>query len=148
MNVCHVCGIPWDAGVFDQSSIQPAPAPGQEVILARYRLHPNYCGTLLYFAQFTNRYATDPSQVRTPGYRWQIRSGNGPLDPYLAFEHIINPWGMAGFPVQVRLGEGATLELVVRNIGVTEEEQLAFVGGRLVGRYWYNTDYGGAPNAL
>jgi hypothetical protein len=22
------------------------------------------------------------------------------------------------------------------------------VGGRIVGRYWYNSDYGGAPNRL
>jgi hypothetical protein len=148
MNVCHICGIPWDAGVFDQSSIQTAPERGQEVILARFDLHPNYCGTLLYFAQFTDLYARDPSQVRTPGYQWQIRNGGSPLDPYLAFDHIINPWGMAGFPVQMRLSEGAHLELVVRNVGVTGEDRLRFVGGRLVGRYWYNTDFGGAPNKL
>ncbi len=148
MNVCHICGIPWDAGVFDQSNILDAPSPGQEVILASFNLHPNYCGTLLYFAQFTDLYARDPSQVRTPGYQWQIRNGGSPLDPYLAFDHVINPWGMAGFPVQMRLGEGAHLELVVRNLGGIDAVQLSQVGGRLVGRYWYNTDFGGAPNKL
>lgn len=148
MNVCHICGIPWDAGVFDQSDIQTAPEPGQEVILARFDLHPNYCGTLLYFAQFTDLYARDPSQVSTPGYQWQIRNNGSPLDPYLAFDYIINPWGMAGFPVQMRLSEGAHLELVIRNVGGTDAVQLKQVGGRLVGRYWYNTDFGGAPNKL
>ena len=42
-------------------------ALGQENVLARYELHRNYCGMLLYFAQFTDRYARDATKVQTPG---------------------------------------------------------------------------------
>lgn len=146
--VCHVCGIPVDAGFFDDSSIVEAPAPGQEAVLARFGLHPNYCGTLLYFAQFTDAYAQDPTRVTTPGYRWQVRAGGQPRDPYLTFEHIMNPWGLSGFPVHLRLEEGCTVELAVRNVGAAPEEALQRVGGRILGRYWYDTRYGGAPNRL
>jgi hypothetical protein len=45
MNVCQTCGIPWDAGFFDASTIQVAPPEvGREIVLARYQLHRNYCG--------------------------------------------------------------------------------------------------------
>lgn len=157
MNVCHICGIPWDAGIFDESKVyglkpdEPdgqSLEPGEELVLARYELHRNYCGMLLYFAQFTDRYASDPTQVPTPGYQWQIRSHGQPLDPYLTFDHIINPWGMSGFPIHMRLGEGAALEFVIRNIDAQGDDQLKLVGGRILGRYWYNTTYGGAPNRL
>ena len=58
-----------------------------------------------------------PLEVRTPGYQWQIRCDRQPLDPYLTFDHIINPWGLAAFPVDVRLGEGCTMEFIIRNVG-------------------------------
>jgi hypothetical protein len=148
MNICDICGIPSDAGFFDASSIQEAPQQGQEVVLARYQLHRNYCGMLLYFAQFTNSYAHDPTQVDTPGYQWQIRCNNQPRDPYLTFAHIINPWGLSGFPVALRLEEGCLLEFVVRNMGADPQRTVGKVGGRLLGRYWYNTIYGGASNPL
>jgi hypothetical protein len=148
MNICHICGIPSDAGFFDASSIKDAPTAGQEVVLARYELHRNYCGMLLYFAQFTDSYAHDPTQVETPGYQWQIRCNNQPRDPYLTFTHIINPWGLSGFPVALRLEEGCVLDFVVRNVGANPQRTLGKVGGRLLGRYWYNTIYGGAPNRL
>lgn len=147
-NICHICGIPWDAGFFDESSIQDAPQSGEEIVLARYRLHRNYCGTLLYFAQFTDVHARRPAEVRTPGYQWQIRCNGQPRDPYLTFEHIINPWGLSGFPIALRLEEGCTVELAVRNVGATGRDALKLVGGRILGRYWYNTVYGGAPNRL
>ena len=54
MSVCHICGIPPDAGFFDASRIIDAPA-GPEDVLARYELHRNYCGLLLHFAQLTDR---------------------------------------------------------------------------------------------
>ena len=149
MNICHSCGIPWDAGFFDESNIKEAPEPGKEVVLARYELHRNYCGMLLYFAQFaqfTNPQRSDANQVETPGYQWQIRCNGQPRDPYLTFEHIINPWGLSGFPVYLRLDEGCVVEFVVRNVGAGDK--LAKVGGRILGRYWYNTIYGVAPNRL
>ena len=148
MNVCHICGIPWDAGYFDQASIKPAPKLGEEIVLARYELHRNYCGVLMSFAQFADKYASDNSKVRTTGYQWQIRCNGQPRDPYLTFEFILNPWGNGGYPVQLRLEEGCVVELVVRNVGPDGDNVLNEVGGRITGRYWYNTVYGGAPNRL
>jgi hypothetical protein len=150
MTVCHICGIPADAGFFDESNVVDLDSgnPEQEIILARYELHRNYCGMLLYFAQFTDRFARDPSQARTPGYQWQIRCDGQPRDPYLTFDHIINPWGLVGFPLYLRLEEGCVVELSIRDIGAEEDDKLQQVGGRILGRYWYNTIYGGAPNTL
>jgi hypothetical protein len=148
MNICHICGIPQDAGFFDESDIKDAPEAGQEIVLARYELHRNYCGLLMYFAQFTNLYAADPQAVKTPGYQWQIRCNGQPRDPYLTFGHIINPWGLSGFPVFLRLEEGCTLEFAIRNVGNNQGNTLGTVGGRILGRTWYNTIYGGAPNRL
>jgi hypothetical protein len=152
--VCQICGIPADAGYFDSSSIALAPkARGEEVVLAKYELHRSYCGVLQYFAQFTELYARDPAEVETPGLEWQIRCNGQPRDPYLTFDRIINPWGLSGFPIQLRLEEGCLVELVVRYVGTAEpigpgEESFESgtvqkVGGRLLGRYWYNTLYGG-----
>jgi hypothetical protein len=148
MNICTVCGIPQDAGFFDESTIKPAPLLGEELVLAKYELHRNYCGMLMYFAQFTNKYAGDPTQVETPGYQWQIRCNGQSRDPYLAFQHIINPWGLSGFPIYLRLEEGCLLELAIRNVGARGDNVLSKVGGRILGRYWYNDIYGGTPNRL
>jgi hypothetical protein len=146
---CPVCAVPVDAGVFDDSSIAAAPGPGEEVVLARFELHPSYCGVLNYFAQFTDAHAQDPAAVETPGLQWQIRSNGQPLAPWLTFERIINPWGLSGFPIHVRLEEGCLLELVVRNvtvspggIGLLISAPVNRVGGRLLGRYWYNSMFG------
>jgi hypothetical protein len=146
MTTCHICGIPQDAGFFDESNIKDAPKSGEEIVLARYELHRNYCGLLMYFAQFTNRYADDPREVETPGYQWQIRCNGQPRDPYLTFDHIINPWGLTGFPIYLRLEEGCTLEFAIRCSN--QDKKLTKVGGRILGRTWYNTIYGGAPNRL
>jgi hypothetical protein len=148
MSICTVCGIPQDAGFFDESNIKPAPLLGEELVLAKYELHRNYCGMLMYFAQFTNKYAGDPTQVETPGYQWQIRCNGQSRDPYLAFQHIINPWGLSGFPIYLRLEEGCLLELAIRNVGARGDDVLIKVGGRILGRYWYNDVYGGTPNRL
>ncbi len=147
---CHVCGIPLDASYFDDSSIAGAPtASGAEVVLAKYQLHPNYCGVLQYFAQFTDAYALSPVAVETPDLEWQIRSDGQPLAPWLTFRRIINPWGLSGFPVHVRIREGSLVELVVRFVGsgpiieLTHTPPVTLVGGRLLGRFWYNTEFGG-----
>ena len=148
--LCDVCGVPLDASYFDDSSIVEMPTTiGQEVVLAHYELHPNYCGELQYFAQFTSAHAADPTEVVTPGLEWQIRSDGQPLAPWLTFDRIVNPWGLNGFPVHVRLREGARLEFVVRVTGTggivlfRNAVGVARVGGRLVGRYWYNPAFGG-----
>lgn len=165
MNICQVCGIPQDAGFFDESNIKPAPKLGEELVLASYELHRNYCGMLMYFAQFTDKYASDSTHVETLGYQWQIRCNGQSRAPYLAFQHIINPWGLSGFPLYLRLEEGCVLEFVIRNLNVTDllpdpppgqpheedkdkDRRLTKVGGRILGRYWYNNIYGGVPNRL
>jgi hypothetical protein len=148
MNLCHVCGVPADAGFFDESSVADPPRRGEETVLARYALHRNYCGVLLYFAQFTDRFARDPVEVLTPGYQWQIRCDGQPRDPYLTFDRIINPWGLSGFPLALRLDAGSIVEFVVRRTGNNPDTALEKIGGRILGRYWYNAAYGGAPNSL
>ena len=148
MHQCHICGVPADAGFFDESGVKEPPPVGQEVVLARYKLHRNYCGMLMYFAQFTDRFARDATEVETPGYQWQIRCDGQPRDPYLTFDRIINPWGLSGFPVHLRLEEGSVIEFAVRRVGSNQGKDISKVGGRILGRYWYDTSYGGAPNRL
>jgi len=152
MAICDICGIPQDAGFFDKSNIiqlgpndpnNPLKNAGQELVLASYELHRNYCGVLMSFAQFTDLSVGNTPQFTTLGYQWQIRCNGQPRDPYLTFDHIINPWGYGGFPVQLRLEEGCVVEFVIRNIGATDPNILKQVGGRITGRYWYNTVYGG-----
>jgi len=150
---CHVCGVPADASYFDDSSIALVPdANRREVVLAKYELHPNYCGELQYFAQYTDAYAQTPAAVETPDLEWQIRSDGQPLAPWLTFRRIINPWGLSGFPIHLRLREGSLTELVVRFVGSsTPNPEILLlslppvqqVGGRLLGRFWYNTNFGG-----
>jgi hypothetical protein len=153
MNVCHTCGIPVDAGFFDEASIKLAPTTEYtEIVLAQYKLHSNHCGVFMNFAQFTDVYAQSNMQVQTPGLQWQIRCNGQPRDPYLTFQYILNPWGYSGMPVQLRLEEGCLIEMVVRKVplptGIEDPPQIKWVGGRITGRYWYNTDFGGAPNRL
>ncbi|MGH8604739.1 MAG: hypothetical protein ACREXR_18725 [Gammaproteobacteria bacterium] len=146
-NVCHICGVPLDAGYLDVASIKPAPLVGQEVEVARYELHPQYCGTLLYFAQYAEQ-LTPPQQViaETPGYEWLILCNNQPRVPYLPTSLILNPWGYNAFPIHLRLEEGCVVRFVVRKIAALVT--LSQVGGRLLGGSWYNSIYGGAPNRL
>jgi hypothetical protein len=148
--VCDICGIPADASYFDDSSIVDlSTVTESEVVLAKYELHPNYCGELMYFAQFTDAYAANPVNVVTPNVQWQIRSDGQPLAPWLTFDRIINPWGLTGFPIHIRLREGCLLEFVVRitippiEIKAFSPAQPSVVGGRLLGRFWYNPAFGG-----
>ena len=159
MSLCASCGIPIDAGIFDDSSIiniitagvpevdspRTSLAPGESVELARYELNPEHCGTLLAFAQYTDRYAANPGNVLTPGYIWEICCDDQPLAPWLRFDRIINPWGLTGFPLTVRLPHECTLRFIVRNQAVRPEDThwLRQVGGRLVGRYWFDQEHAG-----
>ena len=54
------------------------------VELARHALHSQYCGALLYFAQYAER-QEDAGQVfsETPGYEWVILCNSQPRSPYL-----------------------------------------------------------------
>jgi hypothetical protein len=151
-NVCQICGVPSDAGYFDVASIKKAPGAGEEVELARYDLHSQYCGTLLYFAQYAEEQELNRQVIsKTPGYEWVILCNNQPRMPYLPTSVILNPWGQNAFPIHLRLEEGCILRFVVRKVALPAGESevtLSQVGGRLLGRFWYNTIYGGAPNRL
>ena len=151
-NVCQICGVPLDAGYFDVAAIKMAPLVGEEVELARYELNPEYCGTMLYFMQYAEEFRTKRQVLsNTPGYEWLILCNNQPRAPYLPTSLILNPWGYNALPIHLRLEEGCTVRFVVRKVtpAVDETEvKLSQVGGRLLGRTWYNTQYGGAPNRL
>jgi hypothetical protein len=152
-NICQICSVALDAGYFDVAGIQDAPGVvGGEVEVARYELSPQYCGTLLYFTQYAEESGTKRQVLSsTPGYEWLILCNNQPRAPYLPTNLILNPWGYNALPIRLRLEEGCTLRFVVRKVtpaaGETEVK-LSQVGGRLLGRTWYNTIYGGTPNRL
>jgi hypothetical protein len=155
-NVCQICSVPLDAGYFDVAGIQDAPGfrSGKnenktEVEVARYELNPQYCGTLLYFMQYAEESVTKKQVLsHTPGYEWVILCNSQPRAPYLPTELILNPWGANALPIHLRLEEGCTLRFVVRRVSPTVPQELSQVGGRLLGRSWYNTIYGGTPNRL
>jgi hypothetical protein len=151
-NVCQICGVPLDANYFDVADIKPAPQPGQEVELARFELHSQYCGALLYFVQYAEPVTAQSKEIfKTPGYEWVILCNSQPRAPYLPTRLILNPWGYNSFPIHLRLEEGCVVRFVVRKVPPPAHEQdilLSQVGGRLLGRYWYNLAYGGAPHRL
>jgi hypothetical protein len=139
---CATCGVPIDAKVFDVSEVVDVDIrPGESVPLARFELPPEYCGVLEYFAQYTDQQARHPEHVRTPGLEWSLRANGHPLYPYVAFDRILNPWGNGSFQVAIRLDEGVALELVLRRVEARALD-VKVVGGRIVGRYWYNAAYG------
>jgi hypothetical protein len=141
---CAICGVPVDAQYFDDSSIVPVPAVGREVVLGRFQLHPEYCGVLEYFAQYTDGFARDNSRIVTPGLEWSLLWNKRPLAPYLRFDRLLNPWGFGSFPVTIRLHQSALIELTVRRVSQPEEgdDDIQRVGGRIVGRYWHDAQYG------
>jgi hypothetical protein len=144
-DLCLNCGLPHDYEHFDESGFADTPAPGREVVLAHFELPPQYCGLLENFSQFTNQLG-HLGQVETPGLQWIITVNNRPLYPYIKLDHIANPWGYGGFGVSIRLDENTTVEFVVRNLDYSAPaaSEIKRIGGRIVGRYWYNPAYGDA----
>ena len=174
-NRCLNCGIPVDADYFDVSGfigkalrerrpenpfdgfdpfpILDVPAPealplrGEQKILARFQLHPQYCGELTHFAQYTDLYARDNTQILTPGFEWIIAQNGKPVFPYIRLEMIVNPWGCNCLPVLVRLDQSALIEFIIRNRSITDVQLNAYpikaFAGRIMGRYWYNETFGG-----
>ena len=147
--LCSACGIPLDSQYFDDSSVQKAPKLGEEVVLARFDLPAQYCGVLQYFAQYTDAFAEGASQIATPEVEWRLLVNNHALFPYINLRRIVNPWGEGSFPINIRLDENSTLELVARGVvdvdslkGTAVAAPFEFVGGRIVGRFWYNASYG------
>ena len=139
--LCAACGVPLDSQYFDDSSVQTAPALGAEIVLARFDLPPQYCGVLKYFAQFTNAFADNSANVSTPGIEWKLLVNNHALFPYINLRHIVNPWGFGSYEINIRLDEGSTIEMVARI--VEDDQTIQKIGGRIVGRFWYNPAYGG-----
>jgi hypothetical protein len=141
--LCTACGAPFDSQYFDDSRIVSPPGAGETVTLAEFDLPAQYCGVLEYFAQFTDEYARDNSKIETPGIEWLIQADGGPLFPYLTLKHIANPWGQGAFQVAIRLQENTKLRFVARG-GVGGSSGITKVGGRLLGRFWYNATHGDA----
>ena len=152
--LCNSCGIPFDSQHFDDSSLVDLQTEdgdetlplGQEVVLARFELPPQYCGVLQYFAQFTDSFGRDPVNINTPEIEWKLRINNHSLFPYLNLRHIVNPWGYGSYPLNIRLDESSLLELVARRVKNAVEigpiDRVLRVGGRIMGRFWYNPCYG------
>lgn len=144
------CGLPADAEYFDESGIAALPAVGREAVLARFALTPRYCGRFENFCQYTDLQSRDHAAIETPGLLWLILINRRPLYPYLNLDRIINPWGWGSFPVSIRLDENSVVEFVVRNTGYTPPAgapAITRIGGRLLGRYWFNPIYGHARRA-
>jgi len=139
--VCTNCGIPLDAQYFDESGMQDRPSFGDTIVLASFQLQPQYCGVLEYFAQYVGQRNRGLSVAETPGLEWTIQVNGSPLYPYTGVEIIVNPWGVGGFPVNIRLSENALVEFVVR--ATQSVQTITRVGGRIMGRFWYNSGYGG-----
>ncbi len=144
-SVCNVCGIPADAECFDDSSIVNIGGdtpfePGDRLTLARFELPPQYCGVLSQFFQYSEGGAAN---ARTAGVQWSLQVNGHPMYPYIGIEQIINPWGTASATFAIRLDEGANLELVARRTR-RGDLPMTHLGGRILGRYWYNRLYGDA----
>jgi len=164
-NCCTICGIPLDAEYFDVSGFvgdgvavdtfrdfglqlpNPLPRHGEQVVLASFQLHPQYCGVLTYFSQYTDLYVKDNTLILTPGFEWSILQNGKPMFPYTRLEAIVNPWGYNCLPVLVRLDENARVEFVLRNRAVSDTKlndyPIRAFAGRIMGRYWYNDSFGG-----
>jgi hypothetical protein len=147
---CLACGIPLDSQYFDDSSVQPiSENQGEEVVLARFDLPPQYCGALQYFSQFTDAFGEKASKIATPDIEWRLLVNGHGLFPYMNLRRIINPWGEGCYPLNIRLDESSTLELVARRVAddgapqtTTAVGPVTVVGGRIAGRFWYNASYG------
>ena len=147
-SLCPNCGLPRDYEHFDESGFADTPDRGRQVVVARFQLPPQYCGLLENFSQFTKLLSQHPAEVETPGLQWIISVNKRPIYPYVLLEHIVNPWGYGSFGVAIRLDENAIVEFAVRNLGHPPsdrpETEVTRIGGRIVGRFWYNPIYGDA----
>ena len=148
--LCAACGIPVDSQYFDDSTVQMAPAQGEELVLARFELPAQYCGVLQYFTQFTDAFGQNSAAIATPSIEWKILVNNHALFPYINLRHIVNPWGYGSYAVNIRLDENSVVELVARGVNAKDSpvtnpnvaDEVDVVGGRIVGRFWYNASYG------
>jgi len=151
---CDVCGIPLDAEYFDVSGFiggEDLPPPGERALLAGFEIHPQYCGALQCFVQFTDEFAFDNSRVHTPGLEWVLLRNGQPIFPYHELESLVNPWGYANYTFLIRLDEASRVEFVLRNRSwdfTRTDRRIEQVGGRIMGRFWYNRAYGAEAEPL
>ncbi len=143
---CDICGIPLDAEYFDVSGFLRAdklPRRGERAILASFQIHPQYCGVLQCFAQFTDLFAHDNSEVETPGLQWMLLRNGQPIFPYHNLESLVNPWGYSNYSFMIRLDENSRVEFAIYNRDINfVRQEIDNVGGRIMGRFWYNRIYG------
>jgi hypothetical protein len=82
--------------------------------------------------------------------RGQLRISSGAAEELVAYADIDKTASPHRF-MGVTRGRGGTIPQAWpqgASIDLDPEIRLSSVGGRLLGRYWYNTIYGGAPNRL
>jgi hypothetical protein len=147
--LCTACGIPLDSRPFDAfGAVRTADLHvGQRVVLASFTLPQHYCGTLQCFSQYTDLLATSQG-YGTAGLVWSLLTNGRPLAPYQRMTLVVNPWGIGGFPIELRLDEGATVQFVVQRTAEPLQPRLTEIGGRISGRYWYNHLYGGTDSRV
>jgi hypothetical protein len=149
--LCVNCGIPLDSQRFDESFIDKIPDVGVETVLASFELPAQYCGSLEHVTQYTDLNLRRPEQVETPGLEWTLVVNGRALHPFSRLTRILNPWGFGSYRTDVRLDEGAHIELIVRRTADQTSRnrrlRVSDVGGRIVGRYWYNRAFGDATTA-
>jgi len=137
------CAIPLDSQYFDDGQVVSVPGLGVSETVARIELPAQYCGVLERFAQFTDLQSSHPEEISTPGIIWQILANRQPVFPYHSFSLLLNPWGVNCFPVCIRLPAASTIEMVVTRRELnTATKKIKYVGGRLLGRFWYSSAYG------
>ncbi len=155
----ETCSIPVDAEYFDEFGFlqfEQLPKKGEQAALTSFQLPRQYCGVLTYFAQYADHFFFNNAKIYTPGLIWIIRRNEQPLFPYHKMEGIINPWGYGGFEFSIRLDENAKVDFIVYNrdfndFNGTEKnnppiDKISMIGGRIIGRYWYNRKYGDIQN--
>lgn len=141
--LCNACGIPFDSQYFDDSNVAAMPTDiGEELVLARFDLPAQYCGVLQYFAQFTDAFAFDAREINTPEIEWKLLINNHALFPYINLKHIVNPWGFGSYPINIQLEENTSIEFIARRVVPKGDVPIKKVGGRIMGRFWYNACYG------
>ena len=142
---CAACGSAVDSLYFDVAGFAAVPERDGTVILVRQEIPRQYCAVLEGFQQFVPPELLPDGPVETRLIQWSIRANGRPLDPYTGFHALLNRWGEPWNRVAINLEEGTMLELVARFLAPPRTRDTSLrVGGRLMGRYWFDDPYGTA----
>ena len=99
------CNIPVDAECFDASSfITTLPARGEQSVLASFQLHPQYCGVLTHFAQFTDDFAAHPASAQA-NCRTFTETGHQVCGTFLNYWTNNGALAQQGYPITEPLSE-------------------------------------------